>query len=249
MQQLSFNITEQLNLLTDSDLAEMRTAIDIIAECNRVLGNSKKNVVSELLRFSEKFVEWKHVPEKDVLDKNSYAQYYYHAHPKGWNNNTLHDDEHGHFHTFIRKKGIPNQIKPVFVPEKKDDKNKNDDVCHIIGIALNSYGKPVKLFTVNRWVTGESWYKGEDVLKLLDHFEIDHAEPSWPVNLWITNLVRAFKPQIKALIIERDKIIEEWRSRQPDKLVYEDRNLELTSWLPIDLDQQLTALNKFKPQS
>ena len=47
---------------------------------------------------------------------------------------------------------------------------------------MDSTGLPIRLLSTNRWVTGEAWYRADDVCKLLDLFEIDHAQPSWPVN-------------------------------------------------------------------
>ena len=40
---------------------------------------------------------------------------------------------------------------------------------------MDDYGYPVGLFAVNRWVTGESWYRAADVARLLDRFDVDHA--------------------------------------------------------------------------
>ena len=33
-------------------------------------------------------------------------------------------------------------------------------------------------------------------LEALDRFDIDHAYPSWPVNRWLTAMVRLFRPQM-----------------------------------------------------
>ena len=61
---------------------------------------------------------------------------------------------------------------------------------------MDPTGLPIRLFSANRWVTGEAWYRADDVCKLLDLFEIDHAQPSWPVNRWITAVLRLFHPQV-----------------------------------------------------
>jgi hypothetical protein len=103
-------------------------------------------------------------------------------------------------------------------------------------------GLPFRLFTVNRWVTGEVWYKAEDVIRLLDVFKIDHAQPSWPVNRWVSAMVRLYKPQIADLLLARDRKVEAWQQRLPDVDVFEDRDLEVTSFLDISLDQQIQGV-------
>ena len=78
-------------------LERMLTAGRDVMECHRVLTVTGDNIVGELIKTAGPFYEWTHYPEGDVYDRNSHAQFYYHAHPKdeqrSWN-------EHGHFHTF-----------------------------------------------------------------------------------------------------------------------------------------------------
>ncbi len=228
--------------LPAEQIEAMRESGEMILECQRVLRNTEQNIVGELLRFTDEFLEWNHLPEKDVHDKNSHGQYYYHTHTKGYNDNTAHDDEHGHFHIFLRAKGMPDNIRPLKVPDLDPNKSVSDMLSHIIGIGMDSYGVPIKIFTVNRWVTGETWYKAADVIRMLDIFEIDHAYPSWPVNLWVTNMLRLFRPQIEQLLLERDEAVKGWIASHPDENVYEDRKLELTSWCPVNIAEQISAL-------
>lgn len=222
----------------------MLDSADMIAECERVLANAGQNIVSELLRFSDDFVEWTHVPEKDVHDKASASQYYYHAHPKTVKGSDPgpHDDEHGHFHTFVRGPAIPEGMEPV--PANTDEagkqanKKRQEIVSHIIGIGMDSCGRPNKLFTTNRWVTGEDWFKADDIIACLESYEIDHAYPSWPVNLWVTHMLKLYRPEIETLLHERDRVIAKRRDRDPEANIFEDRQLEVISSCPVDLDKQ-----------
>lgn len=227
----------------------MHDAAQMTAECERVLKNAGHNIVSELLRFSEEFLEWNHVPPKDVHDGLSASQYYYHAHPREENRNGPHDDEHGHFHTFVRGQAIPADAVPCAADErdKKElsKKESNDLICHIIGVGMDSYGRPNKLFTTNRWVTGEDWFKAEDIIRFFDHFEIDHAYPSWPVNLWLTSVLRLFRPQIETLLKQRDERIVAWQKDNPGQNAYEDRALEVISALPVNIDEQRARIAEF----
>ena len=101
-------------------------------------------------------------------------------------------------------------------------------------------GEPIRLFTTNRWVTGETWYSGADIIAMLDRFAIDLARPSWLLNRWIGAIVRLFRPQIIELIRSRDQAIMSWRRRHRGKVhVFEDRRLEVASSQDIDLEEQL----------
>jgi hypothetical protein len=56
------------------------------------------------------------------------------------------------------------------------------------------------------------------------------------VNIWLSAMVKLFKPQIIDLLQQRDQKITEWKRLHPGKNVYEDRQLEITSSLEIVLE-------------
>jgi len=230
--------------IDDETLQGMYHSAGVVSETMRVLQKSETNVVGEILKTAEKFLEWEHIPNEDVYDKHSHCQYYYHAHKKSESGDDLHDDEHGHFHTFIRGKGMPDAIQPVALPDYDPEMDISEVNSHVIGIGMNELGVPIRLFTVNRWVTGETWHKAEDVVSLLDQFEVDSVHPSWPINLWITNMVALFKPQIKELILRRDMQIAEWQEQYPDNNVFENRELEVTSHIDINLADSIISIER-----
>lgn len=223
--------------LSKGELRAMLAAGEKVLECVRVLGNTSDNVVGELLRDSGTFYEWDHYPEGDVYDAVSHSQYYYHAHPKDER-----PGEHGHFHTFLRPKGMPPGIEPAPVPDFRPADGDNDALSHLVAISCDKQGNPIKMFTTNRWVTGEVWYSAADVRRMVSYFMIDHVRPSWAVNLWLTNLLILFRPQIRALIDRRDETISEWASDRGDVNVYEDRALEVTSETEISVIDQITVV-------
>ena len=229
------------SLLTGVPVAEleaMRAAGETVVECHRVLAKTGNNIVAELLRDSDHFYEWDHYPEGDVYDFETHGQYYYHAHPQ-----EERPGEHGHFHTFLRPDGMPPGTKPVALDDFRTPADPNDALSHLVAISMNSKGFPIRLFTTNRWVTGETWYAARDVCRFLPLFEIDLARPSWVVNQWIGGMVTLFRPQIRQLVVARDACIESWRQDRPDANVYEDRDLEVTAELDIDLDAQIAAVD------
>ncbi len=216
-------------------LREMLAAGREAQECRRVLGKGGLNLVGEVLRGQGEFVEHDHYPEDDVYDADTRAQYYYHAH-RGL------AAEHGHFHTFLRRPGSLIGAAPVDFPASEPWPQDDDEIAHLIAISMDAYGWPIGLFATNRWVTGETWFRAPDVIRMLDHFRIDHANPSWPVNRWIGAMVTLYRPHIEALLLHRDAVIAAWSDAHPDADVFEDRALEITGQLDISVDAMVREL-------
>jgi len=226
-------------------------------ECMRVLAETGGSVVSEALKGAEGFYEWEHYPAGDVYDPASHAQFYYHAHPPAERGG-----EHGHFHTFLRPRGMPAGTRPMMLPElaipdapaqpqgpvrppapQPDQGEDNERLSHLVAISMSPRGLPVRLFTTNRWVTGETWYRAEDVACMLERFVVDVPRPSRALNRWIGAIFVLFRPQMAALLAARDAAIMQWRRRHRGKIhVFEDRRLEVTSALAIDIEDQLRRI-------
>ncbi len=223
--------------LSRARLREMAAAGRRVRDVYRVLDRSGDNVVGEILRGVDTFLEWDHYPTGDVYDHGTHAQFYYHAHPVD-----LRGGEHGHFHTFLRPRGMPRNVRPADVPGIAPPAGDNDALSHLIAISMDRAGFPIRLFTTNRWVTGETWYAGQDVVAMLGRFRIDHAQPSWPTNIWITSMLCLFRPRIEALLRRRDAALADWRRRHPDRDAFEDRALEITSVADISVDAQIAAV-------
>ncbi len=223
----------------DALVAMADAAVTAVA-CIEELSQADTNLVLEVLKGSADFVELDHYPADDIYDPDTHAQFYFHAHR---------DDEDGvaecgHFHTFLRPKGMPAGIRPAPVPDYVTPAGDNDDLSHIIAISMSPEGMPVQLFTTNRWVTGDIWYAAPDVIAMIDRFAIDVSEPSPALSRWITAMMKLFKPQIAQLLLARDREVESWRRRHPDANVLEDRGLEITSAMDISLYHQIEALDR-----
>jgi hypothetical protein len=216
-------------------LETMATAGEQVLECYRVLQKSGSNVVAEVLRGQGEFYELDHYPKGDVYDLETHSQYFYHAHREG---------EHGHFHTFLREKGMPEECRPVAQTEAPFMKERDDKISHLIAISMNRTGFPIGLFTTNRWITADNWYEADDVIEMLDRFEMDLASPSWPVNIWLTAMLRLFRPQIVELVRERDAMVANWQKDHPDMDVFEDRGCDITSIRKISVAAQTKRVNE-----
>lgn len=116
-------------------------------------------------------------------------------------------------------------------------------MSHLVAISMTPSGMPERLFTTNRWVTAETRYPATDVIAMLNGFVIGGDHPSRLLNRWLTAMFILFRPQIEYLLIERDRIIERWRARNPEDDVFEDRRLEITSSIYISLGQHVEWLD------
>jgi hypothetical protein len=205
-----------------------------VAECHRVLAKGGLNIVGEVLREGGTFYELEHYPHDDVYDDDTHAQYYYHAH-RGL------PGEHGHFHTFLRRDGMPASARPRDWPHDAPWPEGDAALAHLIAISMDGYGMPIGLFAPNRWVVDDSWYAAADVIEMLPRFRVDHAFPSWPVNRWISAMVTLFGPSIETLLLERDRVIENWRRALPGEDVLERRDIDVLASMEISVDDALAA--------
>lgn len=218
-----------LDALPGPRLRSMLMAGAEVLECHRVLRNGGVNLVSEVLRGQGTFYEYDHYPADDVYDQETGAQYYYHAHRAG---------EHGHFHTFLRMSAGNLDGSPA------GNGPDSGEPLHLIAISMDAHGWPIGLFATNHWVCGGAWLPAANVIEVLPGFRIDHAYPSWPVNRWIGAMMVLFRPHIEALVRHRDEVISEWARRHPDRDVFEDRNLEITGYMPIQVEEHVHAIRE-----
>ena len=220
---------------TSKEFDALKEAAFEVLECHRILAQTGDNIVGELLPTAGTFYEYDHCPPGDIFDHESHCQYYYHAHREG---------EHGHFHIFMREKGMPKDCRPARQSEAEYLKKGEEKVCHLVAISMDSTGIPISLFTTNRWVTAESWYPAKDVLAMIERFEISHAKPSWVVNRWITAMLRLFRPQIAEVLKLRDAAVAKWKKEHPGEDAFENRELDLPSMIDISIDDQIQAMLK-----
>jgi hypothetical protein len=179
--------------------------------CETILAKTGDNVLLETLRGAPSVEAWTHYPPGDVYDRESGAQWYYHCHSPATD-----AAEHGHFHCFVRPSG---------------DKG---PVHHLVAAGVDPYGKLIRLFTVNHWVVGDDWLDAEATIPLLERFDAELARPSYLVNRWLTAILRLYRDDIAELIKARDAAL---AAHQPEAgtEIHEDRALEVTSELPVDL--------------
>lgn len=233
---MTFDLDIVLRQLSIPELQGLQAAGREAQECRRVLHKVDLNVVGEVLKGQGDFLENEHYPNDDVFDSETHGQYYYHSHRGA-------ELEHGHFHTFLRAGGMPIDANPVAYSGLEDWPAGDDALAHLVAISMDAYGEPIGLFTVNRWVCADTWYAADDVIRMAKRFGIDHAFPSWPVNRWLTAMVALYTPQLEWLLHARDATMTDWKSSHPDRDVYEDRELEITSYLALSVESQVGAID------
>lgn len=231
-----------------------RAAAAVIRECRRTLAARGGDILREAVGAGA-VAAWRHYPAGDAFDPLSHAQYFFHRHTAR-SDVAGEDGESGHFHLFLRAEGMPAGVMPLLLPEAAIanlpappqaaplKRGQRDEVSHLVAIALDGCGEPVRLFTTNRWVTGETWYRADDVIRMLDRFTIDTVERSPLLNRWLGAMVRLFQPEIAMLLRQRDAAVMDPKRRRRRVDVFEDPRLEETSSLAIDLDARLAAAER-----
>jgi len=231
-------LTERLRQLPREQLTAMYEAAAQAAESAAALAQSGTNPVTEALGGATVVEEWMHFPPGDVVDPQTHSQFYYHAHTA----EERASGEHGHFHTFVRPREIDPALKPAAVSDLPDAKDRAAWIAHLVGISTDEFGRVIRLFTTNRWVTGEVWFDAEAVISLLDRFDVTADVPSRDLNRWISGIVRMFRPQIEDLLHTRDANIAQFWRAHPGSNVFEDRDLQVTSETPVDFLAQIRAI-------
>jgi hypothetical protein len=244
-----------------SGIGRAVSAAAVIRECRSVLVARGTTIAGEAIRKSGKIADWRHYPDSDVYDDVSHAQYFFHRHGVAQRSAPEEVGERGHFHLFLRAEGMPGGAMPLLLPEAAianlptppqaapSKRGARDEVSHLVAVAIDKSGEPVRLFTTNRWVTGETWYRAEDVIRMLDRFSLDAAEPASVVNRWLAAIVRLYQPEIAMLLRKRDEAVMDPRRRRRKVDVFEDPKFEIASTLPIDLDARLAAVDRLANES
>lgn len=206
-----------------------------VLEMQQQMTSSKgKNILHYTLRKKRRHERMSHYPKGDRIDRTTGSQYFYHCHRENYEST-----EHGHFHTFIRYKYIPKRIKPV--PLQDWDKYIDNPMTHLVAIAMNQFGQPIRLFTVNRWVTSEIWYGAEHVPYFLKRYKMTLTDdPYWQIlDQWVEGMLHLFSPQITWLHNERDRRMQEYQKNGTIENPYIDYDIEELSEINIDLKQQI----------
>ena len=154
------------------------------------------------------------IPENSVLEENKkypteLLQFnnlgwraYYHCHPASRAGNHCFHGEHGHFHIFVRIKESPEQWS------------------HLVALAMDNMGQPLGWFTVNHWVTGETWEAADILSTYL--YSVPYERTESLLECWLLSLLALSSASVDHILNERDRILEIKRKEVSKKDIKQD---------------------------
>lgn len=232
---MSIETSFELPILTTWRKATMLSHAEQVLTTQQQMTTSKgKNILHHTLQKKRRHKRFEHYPKDDRIDRETGAQYFYHCHRENTDR-----AEHGHFHCFLRHSHIPKRVKPT--PLADWDKYIKNPMAHLVAIAMDLYGQPIRLFTVNRWISSEIWYDAKHAPNFLKRYHMTLTDdPHWQMlDQWVEGMLHLFAPQIAWLHQQRDAIIEKHALENPESNVYEDQKLEELSDIAINLNSQI----------
>ena len=139
---------------------------------------------------------------------------------------------------------LPQEIRPLPLPiPETEGEGEDSGLAHLVGVAVDGEGIAYRLFTTNRWVTGERWHRAKDVIGLLDLFRVEHAGPPGRRTAGSPRCSTLFRPQIAMLVEERDRTLAAWAKGHRQVPATEDRRLEIVTSLRISIPEQCRAVD------
>lgn len=202
-----------------------RAAARVLVSSTVSMAQSGRPLMARVLPADAPAEIWAHYPPDDAIDAVSGARWFYHAHAPEKRG----PGEHGHFHLFFDRDTFGSDVEPLARPA--DDNDGRADVVHVIGVAVDPAGLPVRFFTVNRWVTDEWLYPAAAIQARLEGFDLRKAPGDSLVNTWLTALVAVFRDDIGAALDARDASLADAGD------IYEDRTVDVLSAIDIDLER------------
>lgn len=172
---------------------------------------------------------WDRYPNGGIEGAPSGSSAFYHIHPPS----ERRAGEHGHFHLFLPRRAMPAGVRPIADRPGASIEAPGVQLVHIAALSVATSGVPVALFTVNRWVADDIMYPAEAILGALDRFDLTGAPGDPLVSRWLTAAARLMRPALAPLLAERDTAFHPEAS--------EDRDVEILSYAPIDLQSLLDA--------
>ena len=151
---------------------------------------------------------------------------YYHCHPASRAGNHRFNGEHGHFHIFVRIK----------------EKPESEQWSHLVALAMDHMGQPLGWFTVNHWVTGETWQDSDILsrhLESIPYEQLEHLKSNKTkiniVERWLLSLLAVSRDKVKNVLFERDIILKQKQLNQTELDIKQDKGIYLLSEIPINL--------------
>ena len=182
------------------------------------MAEAETNPVLQVLNLNEILEENKKYPTELLHFNQTGWRAYYHCHPASRSGNHRFQGEHGHFHIFVRTHKNP------------------EEWSHLVALAMDSMGQPLGWFTVNHWVTAETWKSVSVLAKHLN--SIAFSEQKTLVERWLLSLLALSCEQVKSILDERDRVLKQYELKSNNN-IKQDKNIYILSAIPIVLTESL----------
>ena len=218
----------------------VRYAKQVLEAQQHMSSPEAQNIIRYTLENNSHHVQMTHYPQGDRIDRDTGAQYFYHCHRENFET-----EEHGHFHCYLRYPHISKRIKPL--PLADWDKNMANPMTHLIAIGMNRYGQPIRLFSVNRWITDEICYEAKHTARFVKQFKMTKTDSYYWQNLdrWVEGMIHLFAPHIQWVNSARDMVLSNFQKLNPDCNVYEEQRFDVLSEMHINLNQHIQWILEF----
>ena len=202
-------------------------AVESLVACLLEMAEVKTNPVLQVINSEIPLQENKKYPA-DLLQFSGLGwRAYYHCHPASRAGNHRFKGEHGHFHIFVRLDDVGNEAERW---------------SHLVALAMDNMGQPLGWFTVDEWVTGETWIESDMLSIYLKSIPYNNSSITKLVERWVLSLLAVSRDEVHSVLIERDKALKQ-RQLNVDKLtVKQDKGIYLLSERPINLIKLLDEI-------
>ena len=221
-------VTANLRAFDNTRRRRTRSAANALVDCLRTFVQAGQVPLAAAVGDSTAPKAWQHY-KPDVaaeLDGTPGAlHYYYHSHASPGATAA----EHGHFHLFAQLGKDAADVARY---------------AHLVAIGVDARGMPCRLFTTNRWVTGETWLPAARVLTLIDQIVAVPATVDDPVERWLRAQLGTFAPQIVELVRHRDRRMAMRRRGGQRPGLFDDRRMHVVSQCRVSVARQLTAIDR-----
>lgn len=194
-------------------------AAESLTSCLFEMATAETNPVLQVIDINNPIEENKKYPPELLQFNHSGWRAYYHCHPASRAGNHRFQGEHGHFHIFVRIQKEP------------------EIWSHIVALAMDNMGQPLGWFTVNHWVTGQSWSKADDLVRSLS--KIPYQKQNTLLERWLLSLLHLSHEKVTTILYERDKVIEIKQNNSEGKNIKQDRELYLLTEIAMNIKELL----------
>ncbi len=165
----------------------------------------------DVVEFKRKY------PDPQLSFSNMGLRVYYHYHTSS----SRPEEEHGHFHIFL----------------ETDEKQWS----HLAGLSMDNLGQPLQWFTVNHWVTGETWSNSKQLENKLGILLEKEPKGLKLVEEWLLAMLGFYKQSLKETLTKKDQHIKTLTQEQGIDKTLQDRTIYLLSHQEINLFDDLKS--------